>query len=421
MVWKYCSVKNCYNAEEDKGRTFFIFPSCYAESKRSLAQKWVDFCGDPQLTVRKRKNYRKYICDIHFDEKSFVTPLRTRLRKDSVPTLFGPNAELYYEKEASTPNLSIVKKENDNMVISLTVSNTLDMDSLEVTHNALSKPSVDQNGSILNEENIKLENVVKKEDWDVTPDSNDDFNYADGVVCGSNSDIEIDWEKNPITKSDSKNLKNISGAVIDSSKSDLMHSSVKCLQQAYLKGDTQTVTDDSKLLNEHQDLVGCNKTSEAMLGQQVNKDNSRNKYQDVLPQVFTKDLHFCGECQKLFDSFDKYLVHKLKDENYKMSFSETDRIPGLWLPRLTKKTAADSESEDSDTEVPQNGWIAANDVKSELMCKFCGLFFETVVALKIHQDYVHMDKPYTCSECPEKFKNKGHMVRHYFRTHQKMR
>ncbi|KAG8317484.1 hypothetical protein J6590_026638 [Homalodisca vitripennis] len=208
-----------------------------------------------------------------------------------------------------------------------------------------------------------------------------------------------------------------------------------------------------------------------------------------------EDLHFCGECQKLFDSFDKYLVHKLKDEDYKMSFSESHRIPGLWLPRLSKKTAADSESEDSDTEESQNGWVASDHAKSELMCKFCGLFFETVssshymwicenycavyasqqlgatqsslfimphtvlslpapldpawlcqkavarhhwkikpvssqrsrdfcdlrvVALKIHQDYVHMDKPYTCSECPEKFKNKGHMVRHYFRTHQKM-
>ncbi|XP_046660906.1 zinc finger protein 605-like [Homalodisca vitripennis] len=413
MVWKYCSVKNCYNSEEDKGRTFFIFPS-YAESKRILAQKWVDFCGDPQLTVRKRKNYRKYICDIHFDEKSFVTPLRTRLRKDSVPTLFGPNAELYYEKEASTPNISTVKKENDNMVVSLIASNTLHINSLEAPHNGLSKPSVDQSGSILNQEDIKLESVVKIED------SPDNFNYAHNFVCGSNHVVEIDLEKNVITQSDSKNFTNIPSPVMGLSKSDLTSSSVHCSQQSHPTFDIQVVTDNSKLLNEHQDLVECNKSSQPMLGLHANRDNNRNKHQDVFPQVYTKDLHFCGECQKLFDSFDKYLVHKLKDEDYKMSFSESHRIPGLWLPRLSKKTAADSESEDSDTEESQNGWVASDHAKSELMCKFCGLFFETVVALKIHQDYVHMDKPYTCSECPEKFKNKGHMVRHYFRTHQKM-
>ncbi|KAK6169185.1 hypothetical protein SNE40_020284 [Patella caerulea] len=124
-----------------------------------------------------------------------------------------------------------------------------------------------------------------------------------------------------------------------------------------------------------------------------------------------EDIHFCKKCQKVFKSIESYLEHKVKHDNFKVTYSRSNKDKGIVLPKLTQRVPRKQKNK-SENENPEgeksNGDQKENKEKrkykkrsevdvthiierSTYICNKCDKKFNREATLRWHIKYDHED------------------------------
>ncbi|XP_069125021.1 transcription factor E4F1-like [Argopecten irradians] len=130
-----------------------------------------------------------------------------------------------------------------------------------------------------------------------------------------------------------------------------------------------------------------------------------------------EDIHYCKKCRIMFTSLEEYLQHKVKHDNYKVTFSRSGHDRRMVVPKLIQKQTADtSVAENEDNQTTTEGSEKENtSTKKKKRGRKRKIKGE---ALDINKELVITDKPaYYCPKCDIKFNREATLRRHVEYVH----
>ncbi|XP_021375430.1 transcription factor E4F1-like isoform X1 [Mizuhopecten yessoensis] len=128
-----------------------------------------------------------------------------------------------------------------------------------------------------------------------------------------------------------------------------------------------------------------------------------------------EDIHFCKKCRIMFTSLEEYLQHKVKHDNFKVTFSRSGHDRRMIVPKLIQKqTGISVENEDNRT-----GTEGSEKENTGTRKKKRGRKRKTKDSVKeVNQELVITDKPaYYCPKCDIKFNREATLRRHVEYVH----
>ncbi|XP_060064172.1 transcription factor E4F1-like [Ylistrum balloti] len=128
-----------------------------------------------------------------------------------------------------------------------------------------------------------------------------------------------------------------------------------------------------------------------------------------------EDIHFCKKCRIMFTSLEEYLQHKVKHDNFKVTFSRSGHDRRMVVPKLIQKQTDTS----TETDGNQAGREGAEKENSGTRKQKRGRKRKKKEDVEeVNQELVITDKPaYYCPKCDIKFNREATLRRHVEYVH----
>ncbi|XP_033744051.1 LOW QUALITY PROTEIN: transcription factor E4F1-like [Pecten maximus] len=129
-----------------------------------------------------------------------------------------------------------------------------------------------------------------------------------------------------------------------------------------------------------------------------------------------EDIHFCKKCRIMFTSLEEYLQHKVKHDNFKVTFSRSGHDRRMVVPKLIQKQKDTSAAENENS---RTGTEGAEKENTSTRKKKRGRKRKTKDDVdEVNKELVITDKPaYYCPKCDIKFNREATLRRHVEYVH----